>query len=111
MNFIFVLPIKMAISPGAVTGGNLINLSAVEKTKRKNIIELQYCTGMSLFFFHFQKIGSGGSEKRKIKTSSPKGNDRSPENKQVFLNSSVVSKRFFQLVKGSQLCSPWLTKF
>ena len=44
-------------------------------------------------------------------TSSPKGNDRSPENKQVFLNSSLVSKRFFQLVKGSQLCSPWLTKF
>ena len=32
-------------SPGAVTGGNLINLAAVEKTKRKNIIELQYCTG------------------------------------------------------------------
>ena len=25
------------ISPGAVTGGNLINLAAVEKTKRKNI--------------------------------------------------------------------------
>ena len=44
------------------------------------------------------------------KTSSPKGNDRSPENKQVFFNSSLVSKRFFQLVKGSQLCSPWLTK-
>ena len=36
-----------------------------------------------------------------IKTSSPKGNDRSPDNKQVFLNSSQVSKRFFQLVKGS----------
>ena len=43
-----------------------------------------------------------------FKTSSPKGNDRSPENKQVFLNSSQVSKIFFQLVKGSQLCSPWL---
>ena len=28
-------------------------------------------------------------------TSSPKGNDRSPDNKQVFLNSSQVSKRFF----------------
>ena len=28
-----------------------------------------------------------------------------------FLNSSLVSKRFFQLVKGSQLCSQWLTKF
>ena len=46
-----------------------------------------------------------------MQTSSPKGNDRSPENKQRFLNSSLVSKRFFQLVKGSQLCSPWLTKF
>ena len=46
-----------------------------------------------------------------LRTSSPKGNDRSPENKQVFSNSSLVSKRFFQLVKGSQLCSPWLTKF
>ena len=42
-------------------------------------------------------------------TSSPKGNDRSPENKDVFfLNSSQVSKRLFQLVKGSQLCSPCL---
>ena len=46
-----------------------------------------------------------------VSTSSPKGNNRSPENKQVFLNSSLVSKRLFQLVKGSQLCSPWLTKF
>ena len=36
-----------------------------------------------------------------FETSSPKGNDRSPDNKQVFLNSSQVSKRFFQLVKGS----------
>ena len=57
-----------------------MNLAAIEKTKRKNIIELQYCTGMSrretkkiklkkslLFFFNFQKIGSGGSVKRKIK--------------------------------------------
>ena len=26
---------------------NLINLAAVEKTNRKNIIELQYCTGMN----------------------------------------------------------------
>ena len=42
------------------------------------------------------------------KTSSPKGNNPSTENKQVFSNSSQV--RFFQLVKGSQLCSPWLDK-
>ena len=34
------------------------------------------------------------------KTSSPKGNDRSPENKQVFLNSSLVSKRFFSIGQG-----------
>ena len=39
--------------------------------------------------------------KAKIRTSSLKGNDRSPESKQVFLNSSQVSKGFFQLVKGS----------
>ena len=70
LNFIFILPL-----PGAVTEGNLICLTAVEKTKRKNIIELQYCTGntkiklkkKSLLFFNFQKIGSGGSVKRKIK--------------------------------------------
>ena len=38
-----------------------------------------------------------------IITSSPKGNDRSPNSKQVFLNinSSQVSKILFQLVKGS----------
>ena len=39
----FILPIKMAISHR----GNLINLAAIEKTKQKNITELQYCTGMS----------------------------------------------------------------
>ena len=49
MNFIFILPIKMAIliSPGDVAGGNFIILSALEKAKRKNIFELHYCTGMS----------------------------------------------------------------
>ena len=35
------------ISPGAVTGDNLINLAEVEKTKQKNIIEIQYCTDMN----------------------------------------------------------------
>ena len=35
-----------------------------------------------------------------IETSSPEGNGRSPEIKQVFLNSSQVSIRFFQLVNG-----------
>ena len=66
MNFIFINTNENGnISPGAVTGGNLINLAALEKTKRKIIIELQYCTGMSrreiqklifknLFFFFFQ---------------------------------------------------------
>ena len=57
----------------------LINLATVEKTKLENIIELQYCTGMSrkeiqkrnlkkisFIFFNFQKIGSGGSVKQKI---------------------------------------------
>ena len=33
-------------------------------------------------------------------TSSPKGNDHSPENKQVFSNSSLVSKRFFSIGQG-----------
>ena len=33
-------------------------------------------------------------------TSRPKGNDRSPENKQVFLNSSLVSKIFFSIGQG-----------
>ena len=47
-NFIFINTNENGnISPGAVTWGNLINLAAVEKTKHKNIIELQYCTGMS----------------------------------------------------------------
>ena len=60
---------------------NLINLAAVEKTKQTNIIECQYSTGIELernkkiklkknvfyFFFKFQKNGSGGSVKGKIK--------------------------------------------
>ena len=33
-------------------------------------------------------------------TSSPKGNNRSPENKQVFSNCSLVSKRFFPIGQG-----------
>ena len=37
---------------------------------------------------------SDHSPKKNV-TSSPKGNDRSSENKQVFLNSSLVRKRFF----------------
>ena len=39
--------LKKSSSEPAVTGGNLINLAAIEKTKPKNITELQYCTGMS----------------------------------------------------------------
>ena len=35
-----------------------------------------------------------------LQTSSPKGNDRSPDYKQVFLNSSLVSKRFFSIGQG-----------
>ena len=34
------------------------------------------------------------------KTSSPEGNDRSPESKKVYLNSSLVSKRFFSIGQG-----------
>ena len=48
------------------------------------------------FHKNLVQIGTVVSE-----TSSPKGNDRSPDNKQVFLNRFQVSKRFFQLVKGS----------
>ena len=44
--------------PDAVTGGKLINRAAVEKTIGKNIIELQYCTGI---------IRVGGKNKNKIK--------------------------------------------
>ena len=60
MNLIFILPIKMAISHQVLSlGGNLINLAAVEKTTRKKIIELQYCTGTSwreiIFFYQFSK--------------------------------------------------------
>ena len=58
---------------------NLINLAAVEKTKRKNIIELQYCTNMSrreiqkmkfeknlfLFFFQFSKNWVGKTKDKK----------------------------------------------
>ena len=61
----------------------------------------------------FDKRGLKSSRKSlflRQKTSSSKGNDVSPENKQVFIISSQVSKRFFQLVKGSQLCSSWLDK-
>ena len=36
----------------------------------------------------------------KHKTSSPKGNDHSPESKQVFLKSSQVSKSFFSIGQG-----------
>ena len=53
MNFIFILPIKMT---GSLDGGNLINLAAVEKTKRKNIIGLQYNV----------LAGVGGKYKNKI---------------------------------------------
>ena len=61
MNFIFILPIKMAISQQVLS----LTVAAVEKTKGKNIIELQYCTGMSrlkynFFFSIFKKSGREG---------------------------------------------------
>ena len=89
MNFIFILPIGN-ITPGAVTEGNLINLAAVENFGRRFLCvvlmpSFQFKTGMSqreirkskiekkkktfIFCFNFQKIGSGGSVKQKIKNS------------------------------------------
>ena len=54
MNFIFILPIKMAIlhqvvSLGGGGGGGGFNQPGWSRKdkKKKNIIELQYCTGMS----------------------------------------------------------------
>ena len=47
-----------------VTGGNLINLAAVEKTKRKNMIELQYCTGILQY--------CTGMSRTEIKTRTPR---------------------------------------
>ena len=48
-------------------------------------------TGASLYVNHFRT------------TCSPKGNDRSPEIKQVFLNSSQVSIRFFSIGQGQPI--------
>ena len=72
MNFIFILQIKMAISNYCrvcVTGGNLINLAAVEKTQRKNITVLYWHEIFFLFFSQFSKNKNGpvGSVKQKIK--------------------------------------------
>ena len=63
------------ISPGAVTGGNLINLAThnSRRDKRKKHIwhESEGNTKIKLIktsiFFNFQKIGSGGFVKRTIK--------------------------------------------
>ena len=48
---------------------------------------------------YFEKEGVS-LDSEKIKTSCPKGNDRSPEKKQVFLNSSLVIKRLFSIGRG-----------
>ena len=81
----FILPIKMAMSHQVLSLG--VIKSALLKQKRqnkKNITELQYCTGMThkgnkkiklkkiSFIFQFSKNGSGGSVKRKIKKLWPK---------------------------------------
>ena len=50
--------------------------------------------------FYFILTSEINAYQKQIKTSSPKGNDRSPENKQVCLNSSLVSKRFFSIGQG-----------
>ena len=71
---------------------NSINLAAVEKTKRKSIIELQYCTGMSrreikkiklkkisiIFFFQFSKNWVGRVGKTKNKKTLALGSIASP---------------------------------
>ena len=78
MNFIFILPIKMAVSHQVLSLGVIQSTwLQLKRQNEKNIIELQYCTGMSqreiqqknlfYFFFNFQKMGSGGSVKIKIK--------------------------------------------
>ena len=72
-HFPIELKSKEARNGVTVTEGNLINLAAVEKTKQKNIIELQYCTGnikiklkkKKSFFFQFSKnrVGRVGKTK------------------------------------------------
>ena len=47
---------------------------------------------LSCIFMH--EVTSNRSPDKYLKTSSPNGNDRSPESKQVFLNSSLVSTMF-----------------
>ena len=54
----FFFQLNDNISPGAVTGGNLINLAAVEKTKRKKHIRI------TVLFWH----ESEGNKKIKLKT-------------------------------------------
>ena len=68
MNFICILPIKMAI----VTGGNLINLAAVEKTNEKTCtlqekIKIKLKKKSLLFFFQYSKnwVGRVGKTKNK----------------------------------------------
>ena len=82
-------------------GGQINNVQSITGVGSAEMSHLQNCI-VKIFKEHCRYF---------TQTSSPKGNDRSPENKQVFSNNSLISKRFFQLVKGSQLCSPWLTKF
>ena len=57
---------------------------------------------LPMFFFLEQPLEQ--------KTSSPKGNDRSPENKQVFSNSSQVSKIFNWSRAANSAVHGW-TKF
>ena len=62
------------------------------RTNIATISDSSYIRSMSCFSPNIAITG--------LQTSSPKGNDRSPENKQVFLNSSLVSKRFFSIGQG-----------
>ena len=60
--------------------------------ERNNNLKITISRPFEAFFIFLHRISLNLN---KYETSSPKGNDRSSENKQVFSNSSLVSKRFF----------------
>ena len=80
-----------------ITSGQSIKVRRIIPKDKLTIIDRQYKDHQYPTSISY----CNGCILRVLETSSPKGNDRSPDNKQVFLNSSQVSTRFFQLVKGS----------
>ena len=71
-------------------GSQINNVQLITGLRIAEMSQLQNCSVMCT------KNGSYCENE----TSSPKGNDRSPDNKQVFQNSSQVSKRFFSIGQG-----------